>query len=108
MLKAGQVGVRLAVLGIALMVQGCWENDEDQLTLLGNGGCRAADGSHGAFVTVSQESQDACKAQCFTATEPCTAVEFNSTNGHCELHSQPITKFEKVEGVACYVARADG
>jgi hypothetical protein len=69
---------------------------------------RIADAGEGEFVTVSQESQDACKAQCFTATEPGTAVEFNSTNGSCELHSQPITKFKKVEGVACYVARADG
>ena len=42
MFKVRQAGFGLVIVGIALTAQGCWEKDEDQLTLLGDGGCRAA------------------------------------------------------------------
>ena len=42
-----QVRVGSAIVGVALMVQGCLENDEYPLTLLGDGGCRTADGDEG-------------------------------------------------------------
>jgi PAN domain len=105
MLRVRRVRLWFAIAGIAVALQGCWENDEDQLTLLGDGGCRTADGREGEHTVVSQASHDACKAQCFVANEPCTAVEFNSNNGNCEVHSEQITKYEKVEGVACYVMK---
>ncbi len=105
MLKVRQVAVWFAIVGIALAAQGCWDNDEDRLTLLGDGGCRTADGSEGNHTVISQESQEACKARCFVGDEPCTAVEFNANNGNCEVHSRPITKIEALEGVTCHVLR---
>ena len=48
MFTVRQVGVGLVIVGIALTVQGCWEKDEDRLTLLGDGGCRTADGGDGS------------------------------------------------------------
>jgi hypothetical protein len=102
MLKARQTAVWFAIVGVAVMMQGCWE--EDQLTLLGDGGCRTADGGEGEPIYLSGMSLDECKAQCFDGNGPCAAVEFNATSGNCEVHSAPITKFEAVEGVACYVA----
>jgi PAN domain len=86
-------------------IAGLLGKDEDQLTLLGDGGCPTADGREGEHTAVSQASDDACKAQCFVANEPCRAVGFNSNNGNCEIHSEPITKYEKVDGVACYVMK---
>jgi hypothetical protein len=105
MLKVKQVGVWFAIVGIALAVQGCWEKDEDGLTLLGEGGCRTSDGGDGQHTSFPGMSEDGCKAQCLAETEPCTAVEFNSNNGSCEIHSQPVTKFEAVQGVSCYVVK---
>jgi hypothetical protein len=86
--------------------QGCGEKEEkdkDQLTLLGEGGCRTADGGQGQSTSFSEKSEDACKAKCFANGKPCAAVEFNSNEGMCEIHSQPIAKFEAVQGVFCYV-----
>jgi PAN domain len=105
MLKLRQVGFSLAIFGIVLAVQGCWEDQEPQLALLGNGGCRMADGSGGQYSSVTEASLDACKARCFGENGPCTAVEFNRSNSQCEIHSQPITNFERVEGVTCHVLR---
>ena len=105
MLKVREVWVWLAIVGIAFAVQGCWGSEQDQLTLLGDGGCRIADGGAGDPTYFSGLSQDECKAKCFDGTGPCVAVEFNANNGACEVHSEPITKFEKVEGVTCYVVR---
>ena len=48
MFKVRQVGVGLVIIGIAVTVQGCWEKDEDQLTLLGAGGCRTGNGDNGS------------------------------------------------------------
>jgi len=76
MRKAGKIGVWIAVTGIALVVQGCWDEQPQQLALLGDGG-----------------------------ETPCVAVEYNANNSRCEVHREPIAKFEKVDGVACYVMR---
>jgi hypothetical protein len=103
MLKSRPIGVWLAILGVALTVQGCWD-EQDQLELLGDGGCRTADGGEGGPTHFSEMSLDECKAQCFDGDAPCAAVEFNANNSKCEVHFEPITKFEAVEGVACYVA----
>ena len=105
MLKVRQAGAWFAIAGIALAGQGCWENEQDQLTLLGGGGCRTADGTEGEYTVIRETSEDWCKARCFGANGPCTAVEFNTNNGQCEVHTQPITRYEKVEGVTCLVAR---
>jgi hypothetical protein len=105
MLKVKKIGLWVALLGIALTTQGCWEDDEDQLTLLGDGGCRTADGGTGEPAYLSGMSLEECKAQCFNGKESCTAVEYNANNSMCEIHSDPITTYEKVESVACYVTR---
>lgn len=103
---ARQIGVWLATLGITLMVQGCWDNE--QFTLLGDGGCRTADDRHGTHTTVSKIAFNECQARCFNGSGPCTAIEYTSQGGVCEIHSEPITKYEKAEGVACYVTSDPG
>jgi len=105
MVKVRQAGLWLAIACIVLAMQGCWEEEGTQLTLLGDGGCRTADGSEGAYSVVRERSEDSCKTRCFGANAPCTAVEFNANNGQCEVHTQPITQYEKVAGVTCLVAR---
>ena len=105
MFKVRQVGFGFVILGIALTVQGCWEKDADQLALLGDGGCRTADGGDGSPTYVAGMSLEECKQHCFGNGEPCTAIEFDSSNGMCELHSEAITRVEPVEGVACYVLK---
>ncbi len=104
MLKARQMGVSLAIIGLSLLVQNCGEDDRDGLTLLGNGGCRTADGGEGN-PTFFEVSLDACKTKCFEDDGKCTAVEYNANNSNCEIHSEPITKFEEVDNVECYVVR---
>jgi hypothetical protein len=105
MLKLRPAGVWLAIVSIALATQGCWEDEQDQLTLLGDGGCRIADGGTGDPTYSPEMSLEECKAQCLAANGQCTAVEFNANNGMCEVHSEPIAKFERVDGVACYVMK---
>ena len=100
-----QVRVGLVIVGVALMVQGCLENDEDPLTLLGDGGCRTADGDEGSPTYLSAPSLDGCKQQCLENGKPCTAIEFNSNKSMCEVHATAITRVEPVEGVACYVLK---
>jgi hypothetical protein len=104
-MPAVRIGSWLAIVGVALMMQGCWDEQEDRLTLLGEGGCRAADGGEGEPAYTQATSAEECEAQCFVGETPCTAVEYNANNGTCEVHHQPITKFEKVEGVVCYDMR---
>jgi PAN domain len=101
--EARQIGLGFAIVGIALLVQGCWEDEE--FALLGNGGCRTADDRHGAFTTVSTVSLDDCQGQCSEIDEQCTAVEYIADDGNCEIHSEPITRFEEKEGVACYATK---
>jgi hypothetical protein len=105
MFKVRQVGWALVIVGIALTVQGCWEQDQDQLTLLGDGGCRTADGGDGSPTYIAGMSLEGCKQHCFGDGGPCAAIEFNSGNGMCEVHSAAITRVEPVEGVACYVVK---
>jgi hypothetical protein len=106
MLKAGRIGGLIVVAGVALMTQACWEEEQPGgLALLGDGGCRMANGSEGKPTTIGAESPDACQAKCFAGETPCVAVEYNANNSNCEVHREPITNFEKVEGVACYVMR---
>jgi hypothetical protein len=93
------------IVGIALTVQGCWEKDEDQLTLLGDGGCRMADGNAGSPIYISGMSLEGCKQNCFGKDKTCTAIEFNSNNNMCEVHSDSIVQVEPVAGVACYVLK---
>ncbi len=101
--EARQNGSWFALLGLALMVQGCWEGE--QFALLGDGGCRTADDRHGAHTTVSKIAFDECQAQCFDGNGRCTAIEYTTQGGVCEIHSELITKYEKAEGVACYVTK---
>jgi PAN domain len=104
MAKAFRAVLWITVVGIALAAQGCWD-DKPELTLLGEGGCRAADGSEGEARVVGASSPDECQAQCFVGQESCVAVEYNANNNMCEIHSVPITHVEKVEGVTCYVVK---
>ena len=101
---ARYVGFWFAIVGTALMLQGCWE-EEDRFTLLGSGGCRTEDGRHGDQTTLAKVTFDECQAKCFNGNGPCTAIEYTSTGGACEIHSEPITKFEEAEGVACYITK---
>jgi PAN domain len=103
--KARRVGLWLAIVGFALAAQGCWDDGQESLTLLGEGGCRAADGGEGGPSTIQVASTEECEAQCFTEETPCAAVEYNSNNGACEIHREPIARFEQVDGVACYAMR---
>lgn len=104
MRKAKHLAAWLAVVGFALVVQGCEKDKEDRLTLLGDGGCRTDDGGDGQPQYIPGLSLDACKAQCFATDTPCTAIEYNTNNSNCEVHSQPITRFAETAGVACYIA----
>ena len=99
------VSAYLAVVGLALAVQGCWDDKEDRLTLLGDGGCRTADGGDGQPKYVPGVTLDTCKTRCFDTDTPCTAIEYNTKNSNCEIHSQPITRFAEAAGVACYVLK---
>jgi PAN domain len=103
--KAGRIAVWGAITGIALALQGCWEDDGRQLTLLGGGGCRTADGGEGVPATISVASVDECRSRCLGENGSCVAAEFNGNTNSCEIHSMPITTYEKVEGVACYAIR---
>ena len=47
MLKSGRIGLWCAIVGVALAAQGCRDDGQDRLTLLGEGGCRTADGGEG-------------------------------------------------------------
>ena len=106
MLKAGRIGG---------LDRGCRGRAGDPGLLGGGAAGRAgparrrrlslANGSEGKPTTIAAESPDACQAQCLTGGNPCVAVEYNANSRRCEVHREPITKFEKVEGVACYVMR---
>ena len=99
-MKAREISGWVVIAGFALTAQGCWE--DEQVTSLGEGGCRIADGGGGVPVHFSGLSSDECKAKCFNGSGKCTAVEYNTNNGQCEIHSEPIVKYEEVEGVFCY------
>ncbi|HEX5077976.1 MAG TPA: PAN domain-containing protein [Geminicoccaceae bacterium] len=101
--KVIRIGALFAIVGIALTAQGCWDENPHELTFLGEGGCRTADGGEGPHVTLAASSSDECQAHCFSGKQACVAVEFNSTNNSCEIHSKPITSFAKAAGVSCYV-----
>lgn len=100
MSKARQLAGWLMITGFALVVQGCWE--DEQMTLVGEGGCRMADGGHGKYLTVSAESLDQCEARCLATNGECAGFEYNSNNNACEIHYEPIATFENVAGVFCY------
>jgi PAN domain len=105
MLKTGRIGLWCAIVGFALAAQGCRDDAQDRLTLLGEGGCRTADGGEGTPSPIQVASAEACEAQCFAGQAACAAVEYNANNGICEVHREPIARFEHVEGVACYAMR---
>lgn len=88
--------------GAAPPMQGWSQGKQDRLTLLGEGGCRTADGGPGEHHTTSTVSLEECKAKCLDMGGDCTALEYNSNNGNCEIHSDTITLFEQVAGVSCY------
>jgi hypothetical protein len=105
MFNVRHVGFGLVIVGMALTVQGCWEKDEGSLTLLGDGGCRTADGGDGSPTYIGGLTLEDCKQRCFANGEPCAAIEFNANNSMCEVHSQDMTRVEPVDGVACYVVK---
>jgi hypothetical protein len=105
MRKAAQISGWLAVGVLAIALQACWDDKQDQLTLLGNGGCRTADGGDGHPKYVAGLSLDACKTQCLETKSSCTAIEYNSAKNNCEIHSQPITQVAVSDGVSCYVVK---
>ena len=90
------------IVGVVLL-QGCWE--EEQFTLVGEGGCRLADGGEGAPTHLAGLSSDECQAECSDENGKCTGVEYNSNSSHCEIHFEPIVEFEEVEGVFCYTRK---
>jgi len=90
------------ILGVAIAVQACGDAAPKGLKLVGAGGCRNADGSEGRPTTVKVASLEECTSQCREAGKSCTAIEYNANNGSCELHSEPISKFEQAAGVSCY------
>jgi PAN domain len=102
---ARDVVVGIALIGMALSVQGCWDSEEDRFTLLGEGVCRTTDGGQGAFTTVAAASLEECQAQCLDDNGSCRAIEYITNNGNCELHSAPITKYANADGVGCYVTK---
>jgi hypothetical protein len=88
--------------GVASLAQGCAQGEQDQLTLLGEGGCRTANGAQGAHTTIAAVSLDQCKEKCLDLDGMCTALEYNSDNNNCEIHSESITSFAQSAGVSCY------
>ena len=99
MLKGRRTGFCFALVSTALLMQACGE--DEQFSLLGTGGCRTADDGQGTYTTISGLSLEECRAQCSNGR--CTGFEFRAEDGNCEIHSEPITRFEHVEGVSCYV-----
>lgn len=106
---AGIAGV-FAVSGLAggfvpaggALVQGCSQEEPGQLTLLGEGGCRTADGGQGIHTMLSAVSVEQCEEKCLAMDGRCMAFEYNSNNNDCEIHFESITSFEEVAGVSCY------
>jgi PAN domain len=103
--KAVQIGLWCTIVGIALTVQGCWDDPHEKLTFIGEGGCRTADGSEGQYTTVAAASADECEAQCFSAETTCKAIEYNSVYNVCEVHDRPITDYAQYAGVSCYAMK---
>ena len=101
MSKARQLAGWLMITAFALVVQGCWEQEE-QITFVGEGGCRIADGGEGEHSTISAQSVDQCEARCLATNGECVGFEYNSNNNACEIHYEPIATFENVAGVFCY------
>jgi PAN domain len=100
MLNVSYIKGWVVIAGI-VVTQGCWENE--QFTLLGEGGCRLADGGGGDPIYLAGLTSEQCQAQCFAENGECTAVEYNTNNRQCEVHSEPIVKFEGAKGVFCYL-----
>ena len=105
MTKAFRAVFWITVVGIALAAQGCWDDQPDGFTLIGEGGCRTADGGDGKPEYVSGVTMETCAAQCRAAKEQCVAFEYNAKNSNCEIHHQPITKVAEAAGVSCYVVK---
>jgi hypothetical protein len=101
--KSRQISGWVMIAGIALLTQGCWDDEDEQLTLLGEGGCRITDGGAGDPVHHSGLSSEQCQDECFFQNGKCTAVEYNTNNSQCEIHHEHVVKFEGVKGVFCYV-----
>src|SRR5687767_7530802 len=98
-----QIAGGFVLAGVAPLMQGWSKGKQDQLALLGEGGCRLADGGEGSPVHLAGLSSEQCQAECTGENEKCTALEYNTNNGQCEVHSGPIVKFEAVDGVFCYL-----
>jgi hypothetical protein len=103
--NAGRMVLWFAIVVFALAAQGCWDDGDEHLTLLGEGGCRTADGGEGDPSTVEATSVEDCQTECFAGVTRCAAVEYNANDGMCEVHHKPIASFEHVEGVTCYAMR---
>jgi hypothetical protein len=98
-----QVADGFVLARVAPLVQGWSKGEQDQLTLLGEGGCRLADGGEGTPVYLAGLSPEQCHAECTSENGKCSALEYNTHNNVCEVHSEPIVNFEGVEGVFCYL-----
>ena len=89
------------LIAAVLMIQGCWDND--QFTLLGEGGCRTTDGGDGSPLYFAGLSSEQCQARCSAENGGCTAFEYNTHKSQCEIHGKQIVEFEGVDGVFCYL-----
>jgi hypothetical protein len=98
-----QIAGGFVLAEVAPLVQGWSKGEQDQLALLGEGGCRLADGGEGNPVHLAGLSYEQCQAECTSENGECSAVEYNTNNGQCELHSGTIVKFEEIEGVFCHL-----
>jgi hypothetical protein len=98
-----QVAGGFVLAGVAPLVQAWSQDEQDQFTLLGEGGCRLADGGEGNPVHLAGLSYEQCQAECTSENGECSAVEYNTNNAQCELHSGTIVKFEEIEGVFCHL-----
>lgn len=103
--KPSQMSSWVVIAGVALIAQGCWEDEQDRFALLGEGGCRTSGNIDGNHVVISGVSFEQCQARCLDENGHCTAVEYNTNNNACEIHSDTITTFEKVQGVSCLKRR---
>jgi len=69
---------------------------------LGQGSCRTATNGAGTYTRIEMGSSAECRQKC-NEDENCLAYEFYAHSEQCEIHTEPISKFQKQHGFRCYV-----